>query len=151
MDRARRRPRPLPVERFLCCLASIEKSPNTVKAYAHDLKDWFIYLAGHGLDWRAATLEDVAGFVAWLRLPSEARAGKVAVLPSVEHHCAAASVNRKLAALTSFVSSTPAGGWRWPGCWSRCGRGRRAVLRRRTSRSCTTSSGRSRSVSGRSS
>lgn len=32
------------VERFLSYLASIEKSPNTVKAYAHDLKDWFIYL-----------------------------------------------------------------------------------------------------------
>lgn len=41
------------VERFLSSLASIEKSPNTVKAYAHDLKNW--------LDWRRATLEDVAG------------------------------------------------------------------------------------------
>ena len=29
-----------PVERFLAFLASVEKSPNTVKAYAHDLKDW---------------------------------------------------------------------------------------------------------------
>ncbi len=28
-----------PVERFLGYLTSIEKSPNTVKAYAHDLKD----------------------------------------------------------------------------------------------------------------
>ena len=36
-----------PVERFLAYLASIEKSPNTVKAYAHDLKDWFTYLTGH--------------------------------------------------------------------------------------------------------
>src|SRR5664279_208123 len=60
----------VPVERFLSYLASAEKSPNTVKAYAHDLKGWFTYLAGHRLDWRAATLEDVAGFVAWLRLPS---------------------------------------------------------------------------------
>jgi integrase/recombinase XerD len=33
-----------PVERFLGYLTSIEKSPNTVKAYAHDLKDWFTYL-----------------------------------------------------------------------------------------------------------
>jgi hypothetical protein len=41
-----------PVERFWSYLASIEKSPNTIKAYAHDLKDWFTYLAGHGLDWR---------------------------------------------------------------------------------------------------
>jgi integrase/recombinase XerD len=90
------------VERFLSYLVSIEKSPNTVKAYAHDLKDWFTYLAGHGLDWRRATLEDVAGFVAWLRLPPEARAGNVAMLPTVEHYCSASSVNRKLAALTSF-------------------------------------------------
>jgi integrase len=92
-----------PVERFLAYLASIEKSPNTAKAYAHDfLKDWFTYLAGHDLDWHAVTVEDVAGFVAWLRLPPEARNGKVAVLPTVRHHCSEASVNRKLAALTSF-------------------------------------------------
>ena len=43
-----------PVERFLSYLASIEKSPNTIKAYAHDLKDWLTYLERHGVDWRAA-------------------------------------------------------------------------------------------------
>ena len=117
-----------PVERFLAYLASIEKSPNTIKAYAHDLKDWFMYLAGHGRDWRSVTLEDVAGFVAWLRLPPQARDGTVAVLPTVAHHCSAASVNRKLAALTSFcgfharhgveltgllVTMAPAGGRGW--------------------------------------
>jgi integrase/recombinase XerD len=91
-----------PAERFLGYLASIEKSPNTVKGYAHDLKDWFTYLAGHDLDWQVVTVEDVAGFVAWLRLPPEARDGKVAVLPCVGNHCSSASVNRKLAALTSF-------------------------------------------------
>jgi integrase len=91
-----------PVERFLSYLASIEKSPNTVKAYAHDLKDWFTYLAGHDLDWQAVTVEEVAGFVAWLRLPPGGRDGKVAVLPTAESHCSAASVNRKLAALTTF-------------------------------------------------
>jgi site-specific recombinase XerD len=91
-----------PVERFLAYLTSIERSPNTVKAYAHDLKDYFTYLAGHSLDWQTVTLSDVAGFAAWLRLPPEARDGRVSVLPMVEHHCAASSVNRKLAALTSF-------------------------------------------------
>jgi len=79
-----------PVERFLAFLSAIERSPNTVKAYAHDLKDWFTFLAGRGVDWRAVTVEDVAGFVAWLRLPPAARDGRVAVLPTVEHHCAAA-------------------------------------------------------------
>ncbi|WP_239342221.1 site-specific integrase [Frankia sp. CiP3] len=91
-----------PVERFLAYLSSIERSANTVKAYAHDLKDYFTYLAGRGRDWQAATVEDVAGFVAWLRLPPVARDGQVAVLPTVGHHCAAVSVNRKLAALASF-------------------------------------------------
>ncbi len=91
-----------PIERFLGYLSSIERSPNTVKAYAHDLKDWFTFLGGRGLDWQTATLEDVAGYVAWLRLPPEGRDGRVQVLPSVAHHCAASSVNRKLAALTSF-------------------------------------------------
>ncbi len=72
VDRARRRQRSggaggaVP---GLAFLAAVERSPNTVKAYAHDLKDWFTFLAGRGLDWQAVTLEDVAGFVAWLRLP----------------------------------------------------------------------------------
>ncbi len=91
-----------PAERFLAYLAAIERSPNTAKAYAHDLKDWFTYVAGHGLDWRSVTVEDVAGFMAWLRLPPAARDGTVAVLPAAGHHCAASSVNRKLAALASF-------------------------------------------------
>jgi len=91
-----------PVERFLAYLTSVERSPNTVKAYAHDLKDWFSFLALQGLEWQAVTVEDVAGFVAWLRLPPVARDGQVSVLPTVEHHCGGASVNRKLAALTSF-------------------------------------------------
>ncbi|MCW4465264.1 site-specific integrase [Glutamicibacter sp. MNS18] len=58
-----------PVERFLAYLAAIERSPNTVKAYAHDLKDWFAFLAGRQLDWQRVTVEDVAALVAWLRLP----------------------------------------------------------------------------------
>ena len=91
-----------PIERYLAYLTDIERSPNTVKAYAHDLKDWFVFLAGQGLDWREVRLEDVAGFVAWLRRPPAARDGAVAVLPSVEHHCGESTVNRKLSALSAF-------------------------------------------------
>lgn len=29
------------VESFLAYLTAIERSPNTIKAYAHDLKDWW--------------------------------------------------------------------------------------------------------------
>lgn len=91
-----------PVERFLAYLTSIERSPNTIKAYAHDLKDWFTFLTLRSLDWRSVTVEDVSTYVAWLRLPPAARAGLVDALPTVDHHCRESSVNRKLAALTSF-------------------------------------------------
>jgi site-specific recombinase XerD len=91
-----------PIERYLAYLTDIERSPNTVRAYAHDLKDWFVFLAGQGLDWREVRLEDVAGFVAWLRRPPAARDGAVAVLPSVEHHCGESTVNRKLSAVSAF-------------------------------------------------
>jgi hypothetical protein len=37
-----------PVDRYLAYLTAIERSPNTIKGYAHDLKDWFTYLAGAG-------------------------------------------------------------------------------------------------------
>jgi integrase/recombinase XerD len=91
-----------PAERFLAYLAAVERSPNTVKAYAHDLKDWFMFLGNRGVAWQSVTVEEVAGFVAWLRLPPAARDGRVAALPTADHHCTASSVNRKLAALTSF-------------------------------------------------
>ena len=92
----------VPVERYLAFLTDIERSPNTVKAYAHDLKDWFTFLGLRGLDWREVVLEDLAEFVAWLRLPPDGRDGRVAILPSVEHHVGAATVNRKLSALAAF-------------------------------------------------
>ena len=48
-----------PIERYLAYLTDIERSPNTVKAYAHDLKDWFVFLSARGLDWREVRLEDL--------------------------------------------------------------------------------------------
>ncbi|PIJ29385.1 integrase [Mycobacterium heckeshornense] len=93
-----------PVERYLAYLTDIERSPNTVKAYAHDLKDWFGFLADRRLDWREVGLDDVGEFVAWLRLPLQARDGRVAVLPSVEHYCRESTVNRKLSAVGAFYT-----------------------------------------------
>jgi integrase/recombinase XerD len=91
-----------PIERYLAFLTDVDRSPNTVKAYAHDLKDWFVFLAGRGLDWREVRLEDVGEFVAWLRLPPSARDGRIAVLPSVVAHCGGATANRKLSAVSAF-------------------------------------------------
>jgi integrase/recombinase XerD len=90
------------IESFLAHLTAVERSPNTVRAYAHDLRDFFAFLGQRGVEWSAVRLEDVGGFVAWLRLPPAARDGRVVALPSAEVFCSAATVNRKLSALSSF-------------------------------------------------
>ena len=91
-----------PIERYLAYLTQIERSPNTVNAYAHDSKDWFVFLGARGLDWREVRLENVGEFVSWLRRPPGLRDGTVPVLPSVGHHCSETTVNRKLSALSAF-------------------------------------------------
>ena len=92
----------VPVDRFLAYLTDIGRSPNTVKAYAHDLKDYLGFLGLRGLDWREARLEDVGEFIAWLQLPPAGRSGDVAVLPLAAAQVTAATVNRKLAAVSAF-------------------------------------------------
>ena len=90
----------VPVHRFLAHLTDIGRSPNTVKAYAHDLRDYWCFIGFRGLDWREARLEDVGEFVAWLQLPPAGRAGEVAVMAQVT----ASTVNRKLAAVSAFYA-----------------------------------------------
>ena len=65
-----------PAERYLAYLTAIERSPNTVRAYAVSLKLWFEFLQHAVTSWDEAGVEDVARFVAWLRAP----AGNVIVL-----------------------------------------------------------------------
>ncbi|MBF6303017.1 tyrosine-type recombinase/integrase [Nocardia amamiensis] len=89
-------------DRFLAHLTAIDRSPNTVRAYAHDLRDYFAFLECHELRWDRVDLEDLGRFVTWLRLPAEARTGGVSALPWVETNLTAATVNRKLSALASF-------------------------------------------------
>ena len=93
-----------PIEGFLAYLSGIERSPNTVKAYAHDLSDYWSFLDFRGVDWREVRLEDLGEFVAWLRLPPSARDGRVALLPTAQAHVGAATLNRKLSALAAFYA-----------------------------------------------
>lgn len=90
------------VDRFLAHLTAIEKSPNTVRAYAHDLRDFVAFLDSRSAAWDAVSLEDIGKFVAWLRLPRPARSGQVLPLPWVDGDLSAATVNRKLSAVSSF-------------------------------------------------
>src|SRR2546427_4374656 len=65
----------VPVDRFLAYLTDIGRSPNTVKAYAHDLKDYLGFLAFRGLDWREARLGGGGGVAAGVQPPPAGRAG----------------------------------------------------------------------------
>src|SRR2546430_1502190 len=71
-----------PIERYLAYLTDIERSSNTIKAYAHDLKDYWEFLTHRGVDWREVRLEDIGEYVAWLRRPptGPGRAGGRAAL-----------------------------------------------------------------------
>src|SRR5487761_967376 len=100
----------VPVDRFLAYLTDVGRSPNTVKAYAHDLKDYWGWLGMRGLDWREARLEDIGEFIAWLQLPPAGRSGAVAVLPSAATAVTAATVNRKLAAVGDLLAAWKTGG-----------------------------------------
>jgi site-specific recombinase XerC len=62
-----------PAEAYLAYL-QVSASPNTVQAYAHDLRDFFTWAGQAGLDWRAVSLEQVSHFFDWLRRPVAARA-----------------------------------------------------------------------------
>jgi integrase/recombinase XerD len=91
-----------PAERYLRYLAETERSPNTIKAHAHDLKDWFVFLDEYGLGWQSVNLEDVGAFIRWLRRPPDMRGQVFSVLPTIGHHCGEATVNRKLSTVSIF-------------------------------------------------
>jgi integrase/recombinase XerD len=130
-------------ERYLAHLAGIERSPNTVRAYAHGLRLWFEFLGLRGLAWDSAGVEHVSRFVAWLRAPAD----NVIVLDDTAAVRSEATVNRHLAALFGSTTSTPAPAWTSPPIWWRGG-GWRGVP---TSRSCITSPAAGRSQHGQSS
>jgi integrase len=87
-----------PVESFLAYLSAIERSPNTVRAYASSLRLWFEFLAAVSASFDAAGVDDVARFVAWLRAPSS----NVVVLDGGTARRRPATVNRHLAAVFAF-------------------------------------------------
>lgn len=91
-----------PIESFLAHMSAVCRSPNTVRAYAHDLKDFFTYCRACGLDWDRVSLEDVGRFIPWLGLSDEARHGGTASVPIRAARCAPVTVNRKLSAVSSF-------------------------------------------------
>jgi hypothetical protein len=52
-----------PADRFLAHLTVIDRSQKTVRAYAHDLRDYFEFLQCRGLHWDRVVLEDLGRIV----------------------------------------------------------------------------------------
>lgn len=111
-----------PAEAYLAYLAALERSPNTLRAYAHSLRMWLEFLGGQQTGWREAGVEQVVRFVAWLRAP----AANVIVLDAGESARAPATVNRHLAAVFGFYDFHARAGVGLAAdlvAWRRAGRG----------------------------
>lgn len=87
-----------PVDAHLTYLSDLNYSPNTVRAYAFDLADFFRWLDLRRRDWRRLQLDEVGEWVSWLRLSAGARSGEVLALPSVRPAVSERSLERRLAA-----------------------------------------------------
>lgn len=87
-----------PAERYLSHLAAIERSPNTVRAYAFSLALWLGFLQPRPVGWDGAGVEHVSEFVRWLRAPAD----NVIVLDASAARRCEATVNRHLAAVFGF-------------------------------------------------
>lgn len=59
-----------PVRVYLRYLENLERSPNTVHAYACHLKLYWQFLSDSQLTWSTVTLEHLADFISWLRQPN---------------------------------------------------------------------------------
>ncbi len=91
-----------PAEQFLAHLAAAQRSPNTVRAYAHDLADLFDWLDQCGRDFRLLTLEQLGEFFEWLRRPRLARSPGVFVLPTAQSALQTTTLARKRASVAGF-------------------------------------------------
>ena len=87
-----------PAEAFLRYRFACEASPNTLRAYAHDLKLFFGFLAERSLSWRELSPAELGEFAAWLRRP----AGNVILLPGTPPARAASTVNRARSGVMAF-------------------------------------------------
>jgi hypothetical protein len=49
----------------------VGRSPNTVRAYASDLKTFWAFLVVRGRDWREVDVEVLGEYMGWLRRPAD--------------------------------------------------------------------------------
>nr|MDQ2830038.1 site-specific integrase [Chloroflexota bacterium] len=89
-----------PVVRYLKYLDATGKARNTLRVYALMLALYFEYLGQSDLDWHRPTLDSMAGFVSWLKLPY--RSMKVRSAQPVYQMRSNRTINLALTAVSSF-------------------------------------------------
>ena len=86
------------VDEYLAWLTDCERSPNTVEAYAYDLRAFWTFLAERGLAWDRVGVMELGEFAAWARRPAE----NVVVLAEEAARLSARTVNRMLSGVVGF-------------------------------------------------
>jgi integrase/recombinase XerD len=89
-----------PVMRYLKYLDRLGAARNTLHSYATVLKLYWEFLSQEQLDWQQITLDDLARFVLWLKLPT----GSLKILPAhpVPQARSNRTINHALTTVTGF-------------------------------------------------
>lgn len=93
----------VPIDQYLGYLTARGSSPNTVRSYAFDLRDFWTFLDQRNQAALAVSVDDLAGWISWLRLPTSLRVSGGSITPlDPEPHLAPATISRKLSAVVAF-------------------------------------------------
>lgn len=87
-----------PIQAYLRYLESLERSINTLHAYANHLKLYWEFLRDAGLKWEQVSLQSLAGFIVWLRCPDP----KVLSIQKQESKRTERTINTILSAVFGF-------------------------------------------------
>jgi len=90
----------VPVVRYLKYLHAIGRARNTLRSYAQSLSLYFTYLAQEQLDYQQVTLDDLGGFVLWLKNPY--RSLKVLPVQPVTQARTNTTINGCITAVSGF-------------------------------------------------
>jgi integrase/recombinase XerD len=86
------------VDEYLAWLTDCERSPNTVEAYAYDLRAFWTFLTGREFAWDRVGVVELGEFAAWARRP----AANVVVLAGESARLSARTVNRMVSGVVGF-------------------------------------------------
>ena len=87
-----------PVNEYLRYLEALERSPNTIKGYAHHLKLYWDFISQKQLDWKEIEEPQLADFILWLRSPDP----RVVSIEPKEAKRTERTINTILSAVYSF-------------------------------------------------